>query len=88
MKILRINTLLLTGMLGFGLAGHVQTQASEVLNPSTKSEGKKKEKKHQARGSSAKFISGSGETNKQRDSRLKRECKGQVNAGACAGYTR
>ena len=28
-----------------------------------------------------------GETRTQRAARLKRECKGQVNAGACAGLT-
>jgi hypothetical protein len=36
--------------------------------------------------SRVKFLSGSGESAKERSSRLKRECKGQVNAGACAGY--
>ena len=36
---------------------------------------------------SAKFIPGSQETAKERSARLKRECKGGVNAGACAGYT-
>jgi len=30
----------------------------------------------------------SAETAKERSSRLKRECQGGVNAGACAGYTR
>lgn len=30
----------------------------------------------------------SGESVKERDRRLKRECKGAVNAGACQGYTR
>ena len=69
-----------------GVSGYVQAQAPEVLNPPIKSTAKKKAKK--SRGSNAKFVVGSGETNKQRDSRLKRECKGQVNAGACAGYTR
>lgn len=34
------------------------------------------------------FLPGSAETTGERSSRLKRECKGQVNAGACAGYTR
>lgn len=29
---------------------------------------------------------GSGETPAQRDARLKRECKGRPNAGACLGY--
>jgi hypothetical protein len=31
--------------------------------------------------------SGSGETSAQRAVRLKRECKGLPNAGACTGYT-
>jgi hypothetical protein len=34
-----------------------------------------------------KFLPGSEETTKERNTRLKRECKGRVNAGACAGYT-
>lgn len=39
-------------------------------------------------GGKVKFISGSGETPGQRSARLKRECKGAVDAGACTGYTR
>lgn len=39
------------------------------------------------RGARAKFIQGSEETVAQRTARLKRECKGGVNAGACAGFT-
>ena len=34
-----------------------------------------------------KFMPGSQETAKERSTRLKRECKGRVNAGACEGYT-
>jgi hypothetical protein len=34
------------------------------------------------------FSEGSGETKSQRDARLRRECKGRPNAGACEGYTR
>jgi len=34
-----------------------------------------------------KFLPGSSETVNERRSRLKRECRGQVNAGVCAGYT-
>ncbi|MES2956366.1 MAG: hypothetical protein V4711_12995 [Pseudomonadota bacterium] len=34
-----------------------------------------------------KFLPGSEETRKERATRLKRECKGRVNAGACEGYT-
>jgi hypothetical protein len=37
--------------------------------------------------SHVKFLSGSEESAKERSSRLRRECKGRVNAGACAGYT-
>jgi hypothetical protein len=36
---------------------------------------------------STKFLPGSQETRKERSERLKRECKGRVNAGACTGYT-
>lgn len=38
-------------------------------------------------GKSVKFMPGSQETAKERSARLKRECKGRVNAGACEGYT-
>jgi hypothetical protein len=38
-------------------------------------------------GGKVKFIPGSAETPAQRSARLKRECKGGVDAGACAGYT-
>ena len=40
-----------------------------------------------AGGSAPKFIKGSEESSAERDRRLFRECKGRVNAGACAGYT-
>ena len=46
-----------------------------------------KKKKAGASGQ-VKFLPGSAETTGDRSRRLKRECKGQVNAGACAGYTR
>lgn len=36
---------------------------------------------------STKFLPGSQETRRERSERLKRECKGRVNAGACEGYT-
>lgn len=47
-----------------------------------------KVKKKSARGGKIKFLPGSAETVGERSARLKRECKGAVNAGACAGYTR
>lgn len=49
---------------------------------------KKAAKNHAAKNPRAKFIQGSEETVAQRTARLKRECKGGVNAGACAGFTR
>lgn len=36
-----------------------------------------------------KFVdSGSGETRAAREKRLRRECRGRPNAGACLGFTR
>ncbi len=64
-------------------------QAPEVLNPPVKTNAKKKTKKAKSTTSpKAKFMPGSQETNKERSTRLKRECKGGVDAGACAGYTK
>ena len=76
-------------LFGVLLASGAHAQAPEVLNPPAKSTAKKKAKspKH-ATGAKAKFISGSQETKKERTVRLTRECKGEVNAGACTGYTR
>lgn len=47
-----------------------------------------KVKKKTARGGKVKYFPGSAETVAERSARLKRECRGGVNAGACAGYTR
>ena len=83
------KTLWIFALLGFLLATGANAQAPEVLNPPVKSLAKKKAKspKHAA-GAKAKFIPGSQETKKERTARLTRECKGEVNAGACTGYTR
>jgi hypothetical protein len=76
----------LTGSL---LASGVQAQTSEVLNPPAKTTAKKKTKKAKATtGAKAKFVAGTQETKKERSTRLTRECKGQVDAGACSGYTK
>ena len=45
-------------------------------------------KKVSKRSAKPTFDRGSAETTAERTARLKRECKGGVNAGACAGYTR
>lgn len=46
---------------------------------------KKKSVKRPAEG--AQSLYGSNETQKMRDKRLSRECKGAANGGACRGYT-
>jgi hypothetical protein len=48
--------------------------------------GKKKKAKRDSAGKVS-FLDGSAESRGERDSRLKRECKGRPNAGACQGYT-
>jgi hypothetical protein len=48
---------------------------------------KKKAKTRTAKAPSAAQQGASGESTAQRDARLKRECKGRPNAGACLGYT-
>lgn len=64
-----------------------EAQALNILNP-PQVQAKKKTAKNKPAGNTAKFVPGSQETTKERSSRLQRECKGGVNAGACAGYTR
>ena len=44
--------------------------------------------KKSGRGGKIKSQPGSAETVRERSARLQRECRGAVNAGACAGYTR
>ena len=46
-----------------------------------------KAKKVKVANSPVPYDSGSGESRQERERRLLRECKGRVNAGACAGYT-
>ena len=73
---------------GFLYATAAQAQAPEVLNPPTKTSKKKSKKPKAEAGAKAKFASGSQESTQERSARLKRECKGHVDAGACAGYTK
>ena len=72
------------------LFGSAQAQTTLVEAPVkvTKAKAKKKAAKSaSARGGAPKFLLGSQETVKERSNRLKLECKGAVNAGACKGYT-
>ena len=71
-----------------GMLGTVQAQAADGVTQPTKSKAKAKKKAAAAPGNTVKYIRGSEETTGERSARLKRECKGRVNAGACEGYTR
>jgi hypothetical protein len=65
-----------------------QTQPAPEGGKPAKSKSKKAAKTGAASGGKVTIIQGTGETPAQRSSRLKRECKGAVDAGACTGYTR
>jgi len=69
------------------LVGTAHAGASSAASGDKPAESAKKKKKTGASGQ-VRFLPGSAEMPKERSSRLKRECQGQVNAGACAGYTR
>ena len=68
------------------------SSASSVAEPTKKAAKNKALKKKvsgkaKSKGSTVRFERGSEESFAERSARLKRECKGRVNAGACAGYT-
>lgn len=67
--------------LGLGAHAHASSQHT-AKKPAASKTAKKSGAIGQVR-----FLPGSAETTKERSARLKRECKGRVNAGACAGYT-
>ena len=68
----------------------VDRSVSMTSEPSATGAKKKPATKKKATEKTARavFDNGSAETVAQRNARLKRECKGGVNAGACAGFTR
>lgn len=71
------------------MGGTVQAKSPSADSGQSSSKAKKKSAKG-AKGSGGgqmKILPGSAETTKERNDRLKRECKGRVNAGACAGFT-
>ena len=75
------------------LINPAQAQSPVVADPPATPKAKKKAAKSKAANPSdkvakAKFLRGSEESTAERNARLKRECKGGVNAGACAGFTR
>jgi hypothetical protein len=70
-------------------ASHAQAQTQPAPEGDKHAKSKKTKKTAKSgSGGKVKFISGTAETPAQRTARLKRECKGGVDAGACSGYTR
>jgi hypothetical protein len=88
MNKLTIVTIIASAVSAFVLPSAAGAQMLNILNPPMQVQAKKRAAKHKSAGNNAKFSSGSQETTKERNARLQRECKGGVNAGACAGYTR
>ena len=78
-----VRASLLASALAFSTA-----QAQNAPEPAPAKAAKKKPAKSTkpATAGKAKFVQGSAETVAERAVRLKRECKGRVNAGACEGY--
>ena len=84
-----VNALVATALLGTGAVAHAKSTdpaAGSSPKPATKKKAAKDESASKA--VTTKFMRGSEESAGERNARLKRECKGAVNAGACAGYTR
>lgn len=86
----KFNLMIVTASVvaGFTFPLAAQAQALDILNPPLHVQAKKRGAKHKTGGNKTAFSSGSQETTKERTARLQRECKGGVNAGVCAGYTR
>lgn len=81
---------LLTALVAGVLALTVSMPQAQATEKSTAGAKAKKEKKTAApkkASSKFKFLPSGGESAAERATRLKRECKGRVNAGACEGYT-
>ena len=88
MNKLAIVTIIASAVSAFVLPSAAEAQMLDILNPPLQVQAKKRSAKHKSAGNKTTFSPGSQETTKERNARLQRECKGGVNAGACAGYTR
>ena len=88
MNKLSVMTVIASVVAAFVLPSAASAQALDILNPTFQFQAKKKTAKNKTSGNKTTFSSGSQETTKERTARLQRECKGAVNAGACAGFTR
>ena len=88
MKRLAIKPAWAVMLLAAALMGGAQAKSPRADAGDKPASSKAKKKSAKAgRVGQVKFLPGSAETTKERSTRLKRECKGRVNAGACEGYT-
>ena len=86
-----ISALVFAATLGWSGAALATLPAGAVFYASaSNSKSKHVSTKHKSepKVKSVQFYRGSEESVGERSARLRRECKGAVNAGACAGYTR
>ena len=88
MKTRRLAPLVLAALMGsvfsagLSLPAPAQAQDQQMQVPATP----KKAKRHKARAPKQDRVLPGGETAKERERRLLRECRGRPNAGACLGY--
>lgn len=72
-----------------GSSAHAKTPDAEVTASDKPKKSKDNKKDGKAKNAQMKLTApgGSAETPAERSARLRRECKGRPNAGACSGYT-
>ena len=86
-----VVTLMVTATLGWSNAAFSASTYSPNFSATTDGSKAKRvspKKKVTPTVKKVQFLRGSEESVAERNRRLKRECKGGVNAGACTGYTR
>ena len=74
-------------LLAVALLGGSWVQAAPAHDGDQSTSVKKAKKAKGGSAGQVRFLPGSEETTRDRSNRLRRECRGRVNAGACAGYT-
>ena len=73
--------------LAVALLGGQLVQAASKHDGDQSASVKKAKKAKGGNAGQIRFLPGSEETTRDRNNRLRGECRGRVNAGACAGYT-
>lgn len=90
MQAKKLFTALLTGLLAVALNAGIATvlvaASAQDASASTRNKSQKSYKAKKSKGGKVTFDRGSEETTADRAGRLKRECKGRANSGACSGF--